>query len=41
LEIIALMKPIQLKESLVNDAIDTPKIKVTSYRLQITSMVSS
>lgn len=29
LEIIALMKPIQLKESSVNDAIDTPKIKVT------------
>jgi hypothetical protein len=29
LEIIALMKPVQLKESSVNDAIDTPKIKVT------------
>jgi hypothetical protein len=28
LEIIALMKPVQLKESSVNDAIDTPKIKV-------------
>ena len=29
LEIIALMKPVQLKESSVNDAIDTPKTKVT------------
>jgi len=29
LEIIAQMKPVQLKESSVNDAIDTPKIKVT------------
>jgi hypothetical protein len=29
IEIIALMKTVQLKESLVNDAIDAPKIKVT------------
>lgn len=30
-EIIALMKPVQLKESSVSDAIDTPAIKVTDY----------
>ena len=29
LEIIALMKPVHLKESSVNDAIDAPKTKVT------------
>lgn len=30
-EIIALMKPVQLKESSVSDAIDTPAIKFTGY----------
>ena len=30
-EIIALMKPVQLKESSVSDAIDTPAIKVIDY----------
>lgn len=30
-EIIALMKPVQLKESSVSDATDTPAIKFTGY----------
>lgn len=30
-EIIALIKPVQLKESSVSDAIDTPAIEVTDY----------
>lgn len=31
LEIIALMKPVQLKESSVNEAIDTPTKEVTDW----------
>lgn len=34
-EIIALMKPVQLKESSVSEAIETPKERVTDQLLSI------
>lgn len=42
-EIIALPNPSQLKESSVNDAMDTPKIEVnfSKYKKRTSSMLSS